>query len=141
MGDSPIPFWGRDVGTLTRRVVSGAVPGPSVAHSGGDVDRFAELVLRHRLAISLMWLMLFLAGIIAAGQLSSRLTVDFSLPGQPGYEAEQQLIKDYGVSSFDTFVPVLTVPAGETVAGNKQQVARVFQAIRDQVPDTRFVAY
>jgi RND superfamily putative drug exporter len=105
------------------------------------VDRFAELVLRHRLAISLMWLMLFLAGIVAAGQLSSRLTVDFSLPGQPGYEAEQQLIKDYGVSSFDTFVPVLTVPAGETVAGNKQQVARVFQAIRDQVPHTRVVDY
>ena len=105
------------------------------------MDRFAELVLRHRLAISLMWLVLFLAGIVAASQLSSRLTVDFSLPGQPGYEAEQQLIKDYGVSSFDTFVPVLTVPAGETVAGNKQQVARVFQAIRDQVPHTRVVDY
>jgi putative drug exporter of the RND superfamily len=105
------------------------------------VDRFAELVLRHRLAISLTWLLLFLAGIVAAGQLSSRLTVDFSLPGQPGYEAEQQLIKNYGASTFDTFVPVLTVPAGQTVTDNRQQIASVYQAIRDQVPNTRVVDF
>lgn len=42
----------------------------------------------------------------AAGGLGSRLSFDFSLPGQPGYEAEQQLLATYGVSSADTLVPV-----------------------------------
>jgi RND superfamily putative drug exporter len=105
------------------------------------VDRFTEVVLRHRRAVGLIWLVLFVAGVGAASQLSSRLTVDFSLPGQPGYEAEQQLIKDYGASSFDTFVPVLTVPQGETVAGDRKQVAQVFQTVRDQVPNSRVVDF
>ena len=103
------------------------------------MDRFTELVLRHRLTVGLIWLVMFLAGVVAASQLSSRLTVDFSLPGQPGYEAEQQLIKDYGASSFDTLVPVLTVPQGESIAGDKARAAQVFQAIRDEVPNTRVV--
>jgi RND superfamily putative drug exporter len=103
------------------------------------VDRFTELVLRHRRAVGLIWLVMFLAGGVAASQLSSRLTVDFSLPGQPGYETEQRLIKDYGASSFDTLVPLLTVPQGETIAGDKARVAQVFQAIRDEVPNTRVV--
>jgi RND superfamily putative drug exporter len=105
------------------------------------VDRLTALVLHHRLVVGLIWLVLLLAGMGAASQLSSRLTVDFSLPGQPGYEAEQQLIKDYGASSFDNFVPVLTVPDGQTVQENRKQIAQVFQAVRDEVPNTRVVDY
>ncbi len=73
------------------------------------MQRLAEFVLRHRLMVCLVWLLLFLAGGAAAGQLSGRLTFDFSLPGQPGQQAEEQLMSAYGVSSHDTFVPVLTV--------------------------------
>ena len=44
------------------------------------------------------------------------LTFDFSLPGQPGDTAEKELVETYGVTSFDTFVAVVTVPEGETVS-------------------------
>ena len=50
---------------------------------------------------------------VAAGRLSDRLTFDFSLPGQPGDTAEKALMTDFGVSSADTLVPVLTMPEGE----------------------------
>ncbi len=90
----------------------------------------AHFVLRHRRLVSLAWLVLFLAGGAAAGQLSSRLTLDFSLPGQPGYEAEQQLVQTYGVTSFDTLLPVLTVPQGTTVRERSAQVAAVWDAVR-----------
>ena len=48
------------------------------------MERLARLVMRHRLIVSLFWLVTFVLGGIAAGQLSDRLTLDFSLPGQPG---------------------------------------------------------
>ncbi|MGH3819176.1 MAG: hypothetical protein ACRDRE_15760, partial [Pseudonocardiaceae bacterium] len=83
------------------------------------MERFAEVVLRHRGAVALLWLVLLVGGLVAAGRLSDRLSFDFSLPGQPGYETEQQLIASYGASSDDTFVPVLTVPEGQTVAGRR----------------------
>jgi len=81
------------------------------------VERLARLVMRHRLIVSLFWLVTFVLGGIAAGQLSDRLTLDFSLPGQPGDNAENQLIESYGASSFDTYVVVVTVPDGQTVDG------------------------
>ena len=66
------------------------------------MEQFAEAVLRHRRIVVAVWLVLLVLGGGAAGQLSDRLTFDFSLPGQPGYQAEQQLETAYGVSSADT---------------------------------------
>jgi RND superfamily putative drug exporter len=103
------------------------------------VERFAEVVLRHRSAVALLWLALLVGGLVAAGGLSDRLSFDFSLPGQPGYEAEQQLVATYGVSSADTLVSVLTVPEGQTVQGRRADVAAVFDAVRKQVPQLRVV--
>jgi len=90
------------------------------------VERLARLVMRHRLIVSLIWLALFAGGAVSAGQVGDRLTVDFSLPGQPGDAAEQQLNDNYGVSSFDTYIAVVTVPKGQTVAGNLDAIEKVF---------------
>ncbi len=103
------------------------------------MEGLARFVLRHRLLVGLSWLVLFIAGGVAAGPVSNRLTFDFSLPGQPGYEAERQLIGTFGTSTADTFVPVLTVPAGSTVEQRKADVAKVFDTLRSQLPQARVV--
>ena len=103
------------------------------------MERFGELVLRHRRIVSLIWLVLLVGGGAAAGGLSDRLSFDFSLPGQPGYQAEQRLISTYGTSSQDTLVPVVTVPEGQTVAGRTADVASVYTVIRTQLPQLRVV--
>jgi len=54
--------------------------------------RLAEFVLHHRKRVMLFWLVMFLVGGFAASKVPDRLTVDFSLPGQPGYETEKQLL-------------------------------------------------
>jgi putative drug exporter of the RND superfamily len=105
----------------------------------GRVETLARFVLRHRLLVGLTWLMLFVAGIAAAGPVTNRLTFDFSLPGQPGYETEQQLISTFGTTSDDTFVPVVTVPAGNTVQDHAADIAKVFNAVRTQLPQVRVV--
>jgi RND superfamily putative drug exporter len=102
----------------------------------GTLSRF---VLRHRLLVVLGWLALFVGGGIAAGPATDRLTVDFSLPGQPGYQAEEQLIKTFGASTADTFVPVLTVPAGQTVQQRSADIAQVFAAVRTALPQARVI--
>jgi len=53
-------------------------------------------VLRHRRWIVGFWLLALVAGGAAAGKVPQRLSTDFSLPGQPGYLAAQQIMRVYG---------------------------------------------
>ncbi|MBA2444927.1 MAG: MMPL family transporter, partial [Nocardioidaceae bacterium] len=101
------------------------------------MERLARLVMHHRRIVSAVWLVLFLGGMFSASQLSDRLSLDFSLPGQPGDDAEQLLIESYGVSTFDTYVAVLTVPEGQTVEENQDAVAEVFATAVAAVPDVQ----
>jgi RND superfamily putative drug exporter len=82
--------------------------------------------MHHRRIVSAFWVLLFLGGMLSVSPLSERWTLDFSLPGQPGDDAEQQLIETYGVSTYDTYIAVVTVPEGDTVDANAAAVADVF---------------
>ncbi len=105
------------------------------------MERMTRFVLRHRLWVGVTWLVLFVAGVIAAGPVANRLSFDFSLPGQPGYKAEQQLISTFGTSTADTFVPVLSVPAGSTVAQHAADVKKVWDTVRTRLPQARVVDF
>jgi RND superfamily putative drug exporter len=103
------------------------------------MERLARFVLRHRLSVAGVWVLLLLAGGASAGRLGDRLSFDFSLPGQPGYTAGQELLREYGVDTSDTVVPVVTVPEGQTVQQRRAEVDGVFAALREQVPGLRVV--
>jgi RND superfamily putative drug exporter len=104
------------------------------------VDRSTRFVLRHRRWVFAFWALMLLAGGAAAGQLSGRLSFDFSLPGQQGYETEKQIIESTGTWASPSYIPVVTVPQGQTVRQRKADVAAVFDRIR-QVPGLRVVDY
>ena len=99
------------------------------------MERLARLVMHHRRIVSGIWLVLFLGGVFSLSPLSERWTLDFSLPGQPGDQAEQQLIDTYGASTVDTYVAVVTVPEGETVESNRPAIAGVIATAVAAVPD------
>ena len=61
------------------------------------MERFARLVMHHRRIVSAVWFALFVGGMVSVSPLGDRWSLDFSLPGQPGDNAEQQLIDTYGV--------------------------------------------
>ena len=99
------------------------------------MERLARLVMHHRRIVSAVWVALFLGGIFSVSPLSDRWSLDFSLPGQPGDNAEQQLIDTYGVSTFDTYLAVVTVPEGQSVLQDKASVAKVFSTAAAAVRD------
>ncbi len=106
------------------------------------MTRLAEFVLRHRKLVMLFWLIMFIAGGASASQVSSRLSADFSLPGQPGYETEKQILATFGNGgSNPPTIAVVTVPAGTTVDQQLDKITPVFDKMKAAVTGTRFVDY
>jgi RND superfamily putative drug exporter len=104
--------------------------------------RLAEFVLHHRKRVMLFWLVMLLIGGFAASKAPSRLTVDFSLPGQPGYETEKQLLATFGNGgSNPPTIAVVTVPKGTTVDDQLSKITPVFDQVQAALPGTRMVDY
>ncbi len=117
------------------RPAGGAVP-------EGAIARLARAVLAHRRLVISLWAIVFVAGAIGAGQVSKRLSFDFSLPGQPGYQTAQKMSRIYG-NGGDTppSLIVLTVPAGQSIASEQRQIGAAFADARLAVPHARIVDY
>jgi RND superfamily putative drug exporter len=116
-------------------------PVPTTAqHPGDTVERSARFVLRHRLWVVLAWLVVLVAGGAAAGQLGDRLSFDFSLPGQEGYETEVKLAEAYGTAAYASYIPVFTASDGTPIEEHKADVEKVSTAIR-AIPGLRVVDY
>jgi len=101
---------------------------------------WAEFVLRHRRWVMVFWLVIMVAGGVSAGKTSERLTIDFSLPGQPGTEAADLIVK--AVHNGGNTTPMLatvTMPAGQTITGNEDAVAKAFEAVGAGVPNVRVI--
>ena len=102
--------------------------------------RLARFVLRHKALVAVFWLLAMLAGGATSSQTVDRLTVDFSLPGQPGFETEKQLVETYGNGPDEgTHVVAVTVPAGTTVEAERAEVDGVYRAVQQQFPKYRLV--
>jgi RND superfamily putative drug exporter len=106
------------------------------------IARLAGWVLGHRRAVIVAWLVVFVAGGAGASAVSKRLTFDFSLPGQPGYETAKKIDRLYGNGGDGpTSVVVVTLPAGQTVARERARVTAAFDRARAAVPQARLVDY
>jgi RND superfamily putative drug exporter len=105
-----------------------------------DMGRWAQFVLRHRKAIVIFWGIVLVAGIALASKTTNRLTVDFSLPGQPGTETAHKIKNAFG-SGGDTspYIATVTLPPGQTITGNEAEVVRTFAAIGAAVPNVRII--
>src|SRR5262245_42922140 len=98
--------------------------------------------LRHRRWIIGFWLLVLIAGGAAAGRVSQRLSTDFSLPGQPGYQTAQQIMRLYGNGgSQPPSIVAVRVPAGETVRAHEGEIAAAFARLRQADSTLRIVDY
>lgn len=102
--------------------------------------RLARSVIRHRRKVMFAWLVCFAAGGYAASQLTSRLSYDFSLPGQPAYETGVKIMNLYGNGGNTTpSVLVVTVASGQSVKGDGPAIASALSAAHRANPEVRIV--
>jgi putative drug exporter of the RND superfamily len=108
----------------------------------GTIARLARFVLAHRRLVMTGWLIVFLAGAAGASHVSGRLSLDFSLPGQPGYETARQIIHTYGNGGDEPpAIMVVSAPAGQTIRGEHARVAAAFAQVRATVRGVRVVDF
>jgi RND superfamily putative drug exporter len=110
--------------------------------SNRTLGGLARFVLRHRRAVVISWLVLLVAGGAGAGRVSSRLTFDFSLPGQSGYETAKRIEAIYGNGGMQApSIFVVTVPRGHTVRDDEPTVSAAIERLRREQPELRVVDY
>jgi putative drug exporter of the RND superfamily len=107
---------------------------------GEFVKRIAEFVLGHRLLVVAFWLIVTVVGGGLAQHTTSRLVLDFSLPGQPGTQTANAINAEFhNGGKTQPYLLTVTMPAGQTVAGNGPAIGQTFAAVADSVPNIRVV--
>jgi RND superfamily putative drug exporter len=114
----------------------------NIHNRGGGLRSLADFVLAHRRLVMLFWVLLLIGGLVASGPLGKRWSLDWSLPGQPGYETTQKIVEKYGnTSDAGTSLLVVNLPEGQSVDTANQQIAAAFEATRNQYNTVRVVDY
>jgi RND superfamily putative drug exporter len=104
------------------------------------VIRLARFVLRHKALVAVFWLVALLAGGATSSTTVSRLIVDFSLPGQPGYETSKQILDTYGNGTdFGATIVAVTSPSGP-IAAHRQDVDKLFSVVETKYPQYRVLS-
>ncbi|WP_250286419.1 MULTISPECIES: MMPL family transporter [unclassified Frankia] len=102
------------------------------------MSALARWCLRHRRLVISIWIVTFLAGFATASTTAGRLTFDFSLPGQPGYETAKKVLATYHTDSQGApFILSLSAQPGQRVSD--QQVTDTFAAVKRDVSDVRVI--
>jgi RND superfamily putative drug exporter len=114
--------------------------GSPAAHRTNTTGRLAQSVMRRKRTVMIAWALVFLAGGYAASHLSSRLSFDFSLPGQSAYTTAVKIMHTFGNGGqAPPSVVVVTVPPGQTVHGDAARLAAGFAAAQRANPRVRIV--
>jgi RND superfamily putative drug exporter len=80
------------------------------------MKKLTHRVLAHKRLVAISWVVLTLIGMAAAGPASEALDQKFTVPGKEGWETNQEILREYGNGGENPpFVPVVTVPKGESV--------------------------
>ena len=79
------------------------------------MQALTRFVLRHKLLVTIFWLLIAAAGVATVGGTTHRMTNSFAMPGQ-AFKVDNQIAAEYGNGGAQTpYVAVLTAPPGEHV--------------------------
>ena len=108
------------------------------------VARLARWSLAHRWIVVAAWVVLALAGGMAAAQSGHRLSFAFDLPGQPAYETNTAIVREFGTGGDNPpLVVVVRLPPGRTVdsSGIQAQLAAAFGKAAAALPGARAASW
>jgi putative drug exporter of the RND superfamily len=92
----------------------------------------SRFVLRHKLVVAVFWLAVLAVGVVASARLSGRLSAQFALPGAASYQADQQILRNYGNGGpgYPEIV-VVRLPPGQPAASpaGRRALGAAFAAV------------
>jgi RND superfamily putative drug exporter len=102
-------------------------------------------VLAHKRTVVIGWLILTIAGMMAAGPATDALENEFTVPNKEGWETSQEIAARYGGTGGDSspLFPVVTLPEGASVDDPevKADLARMDEALAKALPGARTASY
>lgn len=102
------------------------------------MERIADFALKHRVAVMVFWFVALIAGGAASGKTTERLTTDFSVPGQPGFDTSKAINAALGKETDNgPALPVITVPEGQTVDARRADIEAFWDRVRADHPEWR----
>jgi putative drug exporter of the RND superfamily len=110
----------------------------------GQLAALTAWVLRHRRLVSVAWFAAAVAGAASASSATHALSQRSSLPGRPGFEANQLIQRLYGNGgATPPYVAVVTVPRGRRVIApvSRSAIASAMRSVQADVPGTRVASY
>ncbi|MGH2955477.1 MAG: MMPL family transporter [Solirubrobacterales bacterium] len=102
-------------------------------------------VLTHKKTVVVSWIVLTIAGIMAAGPATENLEPEFSVPEKEGWETNVAIAEQYRGTGGNTapLLPVVTIPDGQSVDSPavKSELARLDSRLREALPASRIASY
>ncbi len=102
-------------------------------------------VLAHKKTVVISWILLTIAGIMAAGPASRALNQKFSVPNKEGWETNEAIAAKYNGTGGDTspLLPVVTLPAGQSVDSPqvKRDLDKLDATLAKTLPGSRVASY
>ena len=102
-------------------------------------------VLAHKRTVVVSWILLTIAGIMAAGPASRALDQKFSVPNKEGWETNEAIASKYNGTGGDTspLLPVVTLPAGESIDSPevKRDLNKLDDTLAKTLPGSRVASY
>jgi RND superfamily putative drug exporter len=109
------------------------------------VSSLTRWVLAHKRTVVISWILLTIAGIMAAGPASRALNQKFSVPNKEGWETNQAIAAKYNGTGGDTnpLLPVVTLPNGESIHSPqvKSDLAKLDAELAHALPGARVASY
>jgi RND superfamily putative drug exporter len=109
------------------------------------VASLTRWVLAHKRTVVISWVVLTIAGIMAAGPATDALKPEFSVPNKEGWETNVEIVKRYGGDPNGTIplLPVVTLPEGRTAdsPGVRSELARLDARLEQALPGARIASY
>src|SRR3954453_9937437 len=102
-------------------------------------------VLAHKKTVVIAWVVLTVAGVMAAGPASDALESEFSVPAKEGWETNVAITERYGGTGGDAapLLPVVTLARGETVdsPGVRSDLRRLDARLDRALPGSRIASF
>jgi putative drug exporter of the RND superfamily len=109
------------------------------------MSALTRYVLAHKKTVVIAWVVLTVAGMLAAGPASDALKSEFSVPAKEGWETNVAITERYGGTGGDAapLLPVVTLPRGDTVdsPGVRDDLRRLDARLDRALPGSRIASF